>query len=160
MASPHARTGYYTACGVFIMERGNDKLLWHPWDPAGTAFAAASSSRRQDPFAAAGAEIHPRVRFPSGRRRPSPRMKYCLGAAWADPTLAEWHLLYKLCKAMFGIIRRDPETVLVPPTTTRIPGQIIRTGTEGLRLLGLLLTVRAQYVRSPCAVTSHVVPIL
>ena len=54
---------------------------------------------------------------------------------------------------VFGIIRRDPETVLVPPTTTRIPGRIIRTGTEGLRLLGLLLTVRAQYVRSPCAVT-------
>ena len=49
---------------------------------------------------------------------------------------------------MFGIIRRDPETVLVP----RIPGRIIRTGTEGLRLLGLLLTVRAQYVRNPCAV--------
>ena len=54
---------------------------------------------------------------------------------------------------MFGIIRRDPETVLIPPTTTRIPGRIIRTGTEGLRLLGLLLTVRAQSVRSPCAVT-------
>ena len=55
--------------------------------------------------------------------------------------------------SLFGIIRRDPETVLVPPTTTRILGQIIRTGTEGLRLLGLLLTVRAQYVRSLCAVT-------
>ena len=27
------------------------------------------------------------------------------------------------------------------------------SGTEGLRLLGLLLTVRAQSVRSPCAVT-------
>ena len=54
---------------------------------------------------------------------------------------------------VFGIIRRDPETVLVPPTTTRIPGRIIRTGTEGLRLLGLLQTVRAQSVRSPCAVT-------
>ena len=37
--------------------------------------------------------------------------------------------------------------------TTRIPGRIIRTGTEGLCLLGLLLTVRAQYVRSACAVT-------
>ena len=43
--------------------------------------------------------------------------------------------------------------VLVPPTTTRIPGRIILTGTEGLRLLGLLLTVRAQSVRSLCAVT-------
>ena len=37
---------------------------------------------------------------------------------------------------MFGIIRRDPETVLLPPTTFRIPGRITRTGTEGLRLLG------------------------
>ena len=54
---------------------------------------------------------------------------------------------------MFGIIRRDPETVLVPPTTTRIPGRITRTWTEGLRLLGLLLTVRTQSVRSH-AVTS------
>ena len=54
---------------------------------------------------------------------------------------------------LFGIILRDPETVLVPPTTTRIPGRIIRTGTEGLRLLGLLLTVRAQSERSH-AVTS------
>ena len=54
---------------------------------------------------------------------------------------------------VFKIIRRDPETVLVHPTTTQIPGRIIRTGTEGLRLLGLLLTVRAQYVLSPCAVT-------
>ena len=43
--------------------------------------------------------------------------------------------------------------VLVPPTTTRIPGRIILTGTEGLRLLGLLLTVRALSVRSH-AVTS------
>ena len=49
---------------------------------------------------------------------------------------------------MSRIIRRDPETVLVSPTTTRIPGRIIRTGTEGLRLLGLLLTVRAQSERS------------
>ena len=50
---------------------------------------------------------------------------------------------------------RDPETVLVPLTTTRIPGriQVIRTGTEGLRLLGLMLTVRVQSVRSH-AVTS------
>ena len=43
--------------------------------------------------------------------------------------------------------------MLVPPTNTRIPGRIIRTGTEGIRLLGLLLTVRAQSVRSH-AVTS------
>ena len=50
--------------------------------------------------------------------------------------------------SVFGIIRRDPETMLVPPTTTQIQGQIIQTGTEGLRLLGLLLTVRAQSVRS------------
>ena len=58
-------------------------------------------------------------------------------------------------RILFGIIRRYPETVLVPPTLTRIPGHIIRTGTEGLRLpgLGLLLKVRAQYVRSLCAVT-------
>ena len=49
---------------------------------------------------------------------------------------------------MFGIIRRDSETVLVPPTTTRIPGRIIRTGTEGLRLLGLLLTATAHAVRA------------
>ena len=49
---------------------------------------------------------------------------------------------------MFGIIRRDPETVLVSPTTTRIPGRIIRTGTKGLHLLGLLLTVRAESVHS------------
>ena len=56
--------------------------------------------------------------------------------------------------ANFGIIRRDPETVLIPPTTTRIPGRIMfRTGTEGLRLLGPLLTVRTQSVRSH-AVTS------
>ena len=72
-----------------------------------------------------------------------------------------WMYHTKHCRQkVFGIIRRDPETVLVPPTTTRIPGRIIRTGTEGLRLLGLLLTVRAQYVRSPCAVTQYVVPIL
>ena len=64
-----------------------------------------------------------------------------------------WHLEILIYLEVFGTIRRDPETVLVPPTTTRIPGRIIRTGTEGLRLLGLLLTVRAQYVRSPCAVT-------
>ena len=50
------------------------------------------------------------------------------------------------------MIRRDPETVLIPPTTTRIPGRRIRTGTEGLRLLALLLTVRAQ-------LRSHVVPL-
>ena len=43
--------------------------------------------------------------------------------------------------------------MLVPPTTTRIPGRIILTGTEGLRLLGPLLIVRAQSVRSH-AVTS------
>ena len=55
--------------------------------------------------------------------------------------------------ALFGIIRRDAEMELVPPTTTRIPGQLIRTGTKGLRLLGLLLTVCAQSVRSH-AVTS------
>ena len=57
---------------------------------------------------------------------------------------------------VFGIIPRDPEAVLIHPTTARIQGRIIRTGTEGLRLLGLLLT-------SPCAVRaqsrSHVVPI-
>ena len=52
---------------------------------------------------------------------------------------------------------RDPETVLVSPTTTRIPGRIIRTGTEGLRLLGLLLTVRAQSVRSHGASHGHAV---
>ena len=55
---------------------------------------------------------------------------------------------YFTANKLFGIIRRDPETVPVPPTTTRIPGGIIRTGTEGLRLLGLLLTVRAQSVRT------------
>ena len=32
---------------------------------------------------------------------------------------------------MFGIIRRDPETVLVPPTTTLIQGRIIWTGPKG-----------------------------
>ena len=58
----------------------------------------------------------------------------------------------KIGVSLFGIIRRDPETVLVPPTTTQIPGRIIRTGTEGLRLFRLLLTVRAQSV-TPCAVT-------
>ena len=55
--------------------------------------------------------------------------------------------------SVFGIIRRDPETVLVPPTTTRIPDRTSRAGTEWTRLLGLLLTVRAQSVRSH-AVTS------
>ena len=54
---------------------------------------------------------------------------------------------------VFGIIRRDPETVLVPPTTTRIQGQIIQTGAKGLRFLRLLLTVRAQSERSH-AITS------
>ena len=31
---------------------------------------------------------------------------------------------------MFGIIFCDPETVLVPPTITRIPGWFKRTGTD------------------------------
>ena len=55
---------------------------------------------------------------------------------------------------LFGIFRRDPVTVLVPPTTTRIPGRIIRTGTEGLRLLRLLLTVRGQSVSSHAVMSS------
>ena len=56
---------------------------------------------------------------------------------------------------VFGItmIRRDPETVLVPPTTTRIPDRTSRAGTEWTRLFTLLLTVRAQSVCSH-AVTS------
>ena len=53
-----------------------------------------------------------------------------------------------------GIIRRDPETLLVSPPTTRIQGRIIRTGTEGLRLLGLLLTVHVQSVHSHTVTSS------
>ena len=63
---------------------------------------------------------------------------------------------------MFGIIRRDPKTVLVPPTTTLIPGRIILTGTEGLRLLGLLLRTWTEGLRllgllltSPCSVSAQ-----
>ena len=41
---------------------------------------------------------------------------------------------------MFGIIRRDPETDLVPPTTTRIPDKNSRAGTERTRLFTLLMT--------------------
>ena len=41
---------------------------------------------------------------------------------------------------LFGTIRRDPETVLVPPTTTWIPGRILRAGAKAARLFGLLLT--------------------
>ena len=52
-----------------------------------------------------------------------------------------------------GIIRRDPETVLVPPTTTLIQDQTSRAGTEKTRLFTLVLLVRAQSVRSH-AVTS------
>ena len=57
---------------------------------------------------------------------------------------------------MFGIIRRDPETVLVPPTTTRIPDRTSRAGTERTRLFRLLLTVRAQSVRSHAVTSSPI----
>ena len=50
-------------------------------------------------------------------------------------------------KMLFGMIRRDPETVLVPPTTTLIPDQTSRARTERTWLFTLLTT-------RPCTVTT------
>ena len=58
---------------------------------------------------------------------------------------------------VFGIIRRDPETVLAPPTTTRIPGRILRIGTEATCLFDLLWHVHPQSrrPRRPHLMISH-----
>ena len=42
--------------------------------------------------------------------------------------------------SLFGIIQRDHETVLVPPTTTRIPDRTNWAGTERTRFFTLLTT--------------------
>ena len=64
----------------------------------------------------------------------------------------------KLRTFVIGIIRRDPETVLVPRTITRIPGWFYQAGTERTRPLGPLMTLQCTVttiMSSPLCESAH-----
>ena len=68
--------------------------------------------------------------------------------------------LWKSLHKVFGIIRRDPKTVLVSLTITRIPDRILRTGTKVTCLFGsLLMTSLCSVTDDPQSVRSNNVPL-